>query len=372
MALQDTTIRTRIEELFDSNPRPSFRAIADVINAEFHLTHHMEIHNRYSVRLICRQHRKAMESQICLDKSEEVADDYGLDEEESTIDRFRREFGDSWNEAKAPPIREPGQHRKILAFGDTHGNPSKRLLPVIIAESPDLIVIGGDSLDCDEINPHPRPIHKKKITIKEDIACNRAFLQAVRERVPAPIDIMTGNHDKWPHRAIADAGLDWLFELYPEPLELIAEGIPDVGLVGAGLSYKLPDEAMIPFSDTPFLYPLGDAILSHMNFTSKHPGAVLPKIAEWLMEWYRPMGLPEPALVIQFHTHKSSRIEKQGGYLTLIEAGMASDPSNEAWKVEYQPKWTPGVLGMVVFEQDRDPTSGEWKTDRSSIRVIHP
>jgi hypothetical protein len=305
---------------------------------------------------------------------DEDEEEYTNNDLQAYADAYRDYLGTTWDRKKSLPLIEPEKQRSVVAVGDLHGKPNKWILQRITEENPDVIVIGGDMLDSKQVSPHPGTKKKAGLTMREEIANCRAFFEKLCEETTAEILVMRGNHDDWLNRRLTEADpelFDLVVDLYGDVLRLLMVNLPDrVKTINSMFTLNVPIGSVPPevFAETPYLLALGDAMLSHINFSAKQPGAGVQKFSEWIYEWHRSLGLPEPSLCVQFHGHKSSLNSKQGGWLRLVEPGMAGDPSVEDYKVQYQGTWHPGSLDGCYFEQEL--VDGQWKTVQESVRLL--
>lgn len=278
-------------------------------------------------------------------------------------------LGDPVNYERVTPSL-PGSVRKIVAIGDIHANPDPLLLKQIIGLQPDHIMIGGDLLDSSEVSAHGLSVGEQRTHFRLEMRICRAFVATLKANTQAHIKIFRGNHDDWWHRKISTLIEEQLLFLVQDPLEMIIYGMPDVELISQPLFAKTPDGMTFPMGDMRHMAIVGDAFLSHANFTGKNPGMAVRKLYEWVQEWRKLMQWPDFGMYVQFHGHKIHYSSEQGGYVQLIEPGMGGTPCPEHYKVGYQAKWTPGATGALYFEQGEYETG--WKTIRSSIKILQP
>lgn len=264
------------------------------------------------------------------------------------------------------PRKKPGRTR-IVAVGDLHGSPDPELIAEIIRLAPDEIYIGGDVFHQEQVSPHGRlPKETLRLTLRQEMANCRAALELLLRELPASIHIMRGNHDDWISKLFTSLVPEALLDFFTDPLDLLISGLPRTEMVVSKWRQYYPSGADMELGESRYMCVVGDAFLSHGNFTGKWPGDAVQKLSLWLARWRRTLGLPDLSLLVQFHGHKCAHLEDEGSWQTWIEPGMAGLPSTESYKMQYKGSWSPGVIGAVYFEQEQG------RTDRSSIRLIRP
>lgn len=262
--------------------------------------------------------------------------------------------------------------RTIVAVGDIHANPYTPLIDLIVNESPHLIVVGGDLLDAASFSTHIDDKGKTHETIKQEIKRSRDFLIELLARTSTNthIEIIRGNHDDRLHKMITAILPEDVVEMVTDPLELTIKGLERTRLVNMDVRACLPSGHSRILSNTSHMMLYGDALVSHANFSGKDPGMAVKKLAGWTREWRRVLGWDELALLIQFHGHKISFCEVEGGWQIWVEPGMGGEPKIEHYKIGYNLKWNPGSIGAVSFKQQY--IGGGWKTNYSSVKLLRP
>ncbi len=201
----------------------------------------------------------------------------------------------------------------------------------------------------------------------------RAWLQEVIDYTHASIFVMDGNHDKWLWKILASTLPEWALEFFTDPIDLIIHDLPPERISRAKTEFNAhyPSGDVERFTETRFLFPLGDALFSHMNFTGKNAGDGVRRLGAWIDQWHHVLGMPDFTCLVQFHGHKIAAIEDKGGFRALIEPGMGGSLSVEGYKTVYDGKWMPGNLGFVTFTQHHQ--GGDvWRTDTDSIDIVRP
>lgn len=361
MPLTTPEIKERIISIRTNNDRgpidkrPAFSLVASAVNAEFNLEGD-DAHTKDSVQKIFKH---------AISGVPEVIKPILV-----TTDEYRDYFGETWTYMKAPIAATRKKVRVVVGVGDLHGNPDASIVASVADCDPDIIVIGGDSLDQKQASPHSDGI-KTSRTIRDEIASVRAAIQFWLDNTRATIIVMRGNHDMWLWRKVSEVLPEWAVEFMQDPMDMMLAGLPEDRVKRSNVIWEFhhPSGHTDEFGGSEFLLPLGDAIFSHMNHTSALSGGAVVKLAKWFDTWHQPLGLPEATLLIQHHVHKVAQIEDRAGWRILVEPGMGGSLSTESYKANYQPKWNPGALGFVYFEQYLD---GDWKTDRATVQIVRP
>jgi hypothetical protein len=220
---------------------------------------------------------------------------------------------------------------------------------------------------------HPKRYDDEIEEFENESKRNLAALELLLMKTRASIKIIEGNHDVRPHDRLMEVVPRNLlrFVTFNSPIDLLVQSLGSdrverVNLEVAGQRPGQPEPKVI--GHTRHMCVVGDALLSHANFSGSKPGDAAYKCYLWANEWRRFLGWPDFGAVIQFHTHQWSHVIAQGGFLALVEPGMMGEASVEQYKIGYNAKWKPGMLGAVSFEQSN--VSGVWKTDLNSIRPI--
>lgn len=257
------------------------------------------------------------------------------------------------------------ERRRVVVIGDVHANPDDALTEEIVNAAPDLIVVGGDLLDMNSLNSHSKDT--KGPALKTEFEICQGYLVSLLDRTPAEIILIEGNHEQRMARELSktlpDKALDFALA-HLAPLQIVAQGLGErVSLV----STDIPDYQ----SSTSFWGVVGDMLISHMDFTGKKAGDAARKLYAWYIEWRKSLSLPEISVLVQTHTHKLSLAFAEGGYVALIEPGMAGSKPAEKYKVCGQKTvWSPGPIGALYVEQER--RGKQWCTAMNSIKLIYP
>lgn len=287
------------------------------------------------------------------------------------ISQKLREMGIPMGKTKVRLLYNANQpSRKIVAVGDIHANPYLPLIDLIVDENPDLIIIGGDLLDAASFSSHTDDKTTDHATIKQEVSLARKYLTELLVRTNAHIEIIRGNHDDRLYKLVSSMMPDEVMQMVGDPLEMVIRGLERTKLVSMDVEAHLPSGHTRNLSNTRHMALYGDALVSHANFTGKDPGMAVKKLAGWTREWRRVLGWNDLALLIQFHGHKISFCEVEGGWQMWVEPGMGGEPKIEHYKIGYNLKWSPGSIGAVSFTQQM--ITGRWCTNYSSVKLLRP
>jgi hypothetical protein len=266
------------------------------------------------------------------------------------------------NSLSIKPATHVGSYRKVLAIGDLHGKPGLWVLPFVQDYKPHIIVIGGDIFDQALFSVHAATPDEKREELLTEIRTVRAWLELILLNTGAEVKIMRGNHDdRFMHRVLELLPYQVRF-LVNDPLEVLIKDLPRVELVCTELTAHRPT-TIEDLGSSRYLYPIGDALISHANFLSTE------KLSGWYDHWHQTLGLEEMALLVQFHTHQWNHRIVKGGWQHWVEPGMAGESSIEGYKVAgHQAKWKPGTLGCLTFEQDL--RFDKWITQLDTIKPV--
>lgn len=267
--------------------------------------------------------------------------------------------------------------RKIIALGDLHGYPYAPLIAAVIDSNPDVIVLGGDLFDLSGYSTHSEsyPLVNPD-TIQTESIRLRIMLDLILEKTTARIAIIRGNHDDRVYKRILELmgkytrGLEFY---YIDPIDVLVAGLPKDRVAVAKEKFYLhtPNGDTIALNESRYMLKLGNALFSHLNYTSNKPGGAVEKLAnKWLINYRKPLGLEDINILVQFHGHKFSMVREQGGFCWLIEPGYAANPVTESYKLGYDPKWAPGTTGAISFEQCFNDHN--WVNDLSSVIPVYP
>lgn len=365
MASQDPRVRQRIIQLRNDNEDLPFSLIAEMVNEKFDLEG-KDQHTKDSAQKIYYRHKEG--------GSDTPDEEYTQvpPSPSNLTDQFRKWIGDSWEPKSVNKSNRSPLSRRVCAVGDLHGDPDPHIIRAIAACDPTHIIIGGDSMDSKQASPHIDEGKKNGRTLMEEASAVRASFEYLLDNTSAIIDIIEGNHDQWTKKLVTEKVPEWLLDFFTDPLDLIVDGLPvnRVHRINTQLTFMYPDGRVTPFTESRFLYPFGDALISHMNFTSKLPGQAVTKLAAWIEEHRQQLGLPEFALYIQNHGHKSAKLDTRSGWRVLVEPGMGGNMQTEGYKSVYKTSWLLGTPGFTYFEQNN--IAGEWLTNRSTIKNIQP
>lgn len=259
--------------------------------------------------------------------------------------------------------------RTIGAVGDIHSALDPRLWEMLKARKLDIFEVGGDTSDSASASHYKRQMEQTIVAFATELTLGENFFKECSKLYPLT-NVLYGNHDHRWHTALAALIPDVLLDKI-DPIKNMIQGLPNVHMVNMAVKSHMPDGTVLDMDKrTRYMHIVGDALLSHCNFSGKYPGDAAKRLYDWTANWRRPLGWPELSLYIQFHGHKMSYAEREGGYAALVEPGMGGGPKAEAYKVDYDAKWGPASIGAVVFKQER--REGKWKTLLSSVELLRP
>ena len=223
---------------------------------------------------------------------------------------------------------------RVVAVGDIHGRPHPGLEEAIAACKPDVLVLGGDTFNAGQYSSHPKSYQEPVENFKEEYARMRAFMQSL-SYIPK-IKVMRGNHDDWPFRKLQNPDLEMFWN---DPLDQLVEDLDNCEVVRTKLKSRETDTII---NETPYVYIYKSVWFSHANLTS------CMKLNEWYDKWRDRLAIKPVVALVQFHTHKWRSAKERGRW--IAEPGMGADPCVEAYKVNYNANWEPGVPGFLYME----------------------
>lgn len=231
---------------------------------------------------------------------------------------------------------------KVAVIADIHAHPDRSLTEKLINLQPNHIIIAGDILDSAAINPHEK---RNAISLEGEIRIMRAWLEGVLRRTNASVTVMRGNHDDWAARTLNTIVPDALRFLVGDPLALLVGGFEDRVVLHKGQAVVNG----IPVENADYFMVIGDALISHIDFTGSQSGDASRKLYKWYNDWRRTLNI-DCNVFIQAHVHHMSYNAVDGGNAVLIEPGMFASPLAEGYKLGQKGKWRPGTQGFVTFE----------------------
>lgn len=289
----------------------------------------------------------------------------------SQTDAIREYLGTTLVIQKLPDKRT-GTTRTVVAIGDLHGNPHPALLQLIIAAKPDLIIVGGDVYDQAAFSNHPKGYGEQVEAFELEQCRIRAWFETVLARTKAKVIIMRGNHDDRFYKQLLGLLPAHFMPFVKDPLDVLIADIPSDRIEVHGIQVQMHHPSLPPeeLGRMHYMMPLGDALLSHANFTGGETTTAVEKLQKWVNNWRQPLGWPDMALLVQFHTHQWVYLKPKAGFVTLVEPGMGGMPAVEGYKIGYQSKWRPGTLGATVFKQEL--WENTWHTVHNSVNWLVP
>lgn len=289
---------------------------------------------------------------------------------------LREYLGTSW---RADPfwLQIPRPTRRVVGVGDFHGQPDPAVVAELVAAQADIYVVGGDTMDSQYASAHASQTREERTRnrqeeVRAEMAQMRAMFEVLLDKTGGRFDVMSGNHDAWSWRQMSQTLPEWAQQYYRTPLEMLVDDLGSrVRLVRYDHTYRHPNGTKAEVPGTEFLYRLGDALFSHMNFTStKTMQGVTRLYRDWFQEWWRSLALEDIHLICHFHVHSRCLLTASGGHMVLVEPGMGGVPGAETYKFGYEGKWKPSVQGFVMFEQYE--SGDDWHTDPASIELVAP
>lgn len=278
---------------------------------------------------------------------------------EETVDTTRKgykllaEFLENGWELR--PVRDPKIGKCILAISDIH---YPFHLPVDVyakyAGKVDVLVLGGDLLDCTSISKFPKIGRANQID--EMIGLRSYLLSLVEMLKPKKVLAIMGNHEARLTSYIVNAfGGSEMQELVPESLlsYIFNDGFYHYNKnEGTKVWYRplrevwMEENVDLVFNDTWWIME-GDIMFCHPKAYSTAP----MKTAIKAVEFFHCLGTPNPMKVMcMAHTHRAGfyRI----GSVDVYEQGACCDVS----KLHYNDGMliNPQKEGFILFYQDKD------------------
>lgn len=269
--------------------------------------------------------------------------------------------------------------RTVVVVSDYHGTVHPFIEQALLQDEYDICIHAGDILD--QWGMHKSRLEGKSLTMQERESCldeeiqrMRAWFELLDEHTDAEHIVIAGNHDVRVEAAfvrlldplIRNESL--LVRMFRTPLQLLVEGLGKFSLCQQPMNWTYPNGQQDHAADSKFIYQLGDALVSHMNFTGRQPGSAVSALWRWVQDYRHVLGLSDIRLCLQAHTH-SLMLDKncQGGHVNLVETGCAMRADALGYSLTYNGNWTPGAVGYVTFTQYcRD---GQWQTDLDSVQL---
>lgn len=284
------------------------------------------------------------------------------------------------NYVSIPAPSPNGLKRRICVVSDYHGTVHPFVAESLLKrETYDICVHAGDILDMGQL--HKSRIEGKHLTqqeqimtVDEEIQRMRAWFELLDEHTKAQHIVMMGNHDarlyslfvKYLDPILRSESL--LIKMFRTPLELLTEGLENFTIGNRAMDWHYTNGDVEWAANSQYLVQLGDALVSHMNFTGKVPGTAVNKFYEWVQSYRIPLRLSDIRLFLQAHTH-SLMIDRncQGGHVHLVETGCALEAAALGYSLVYDGNWTPSAVGYITFDQSLENES--WVTDLHSIKL---
>lgn len=367
-------IRAYEEEL-----KPHWRSVAILLKTEKGLQETKAscrgVYRRFMEK-IRKQELKALHNDLLSDNMLVPSRDVSIAERKTEM--VRQWLGTDYISSRS--LIQKGKKRRVCVVSDYHGTVHPFIAQSLLKEEYDLCIHAGDILDMwslhqSRIEGKSLTQQEKVVTLDEEIATMRAWFELLDEKTQAQHIVLMGNHDARLYSLfvkLLDPYLrseSLLCRMVRTPLELLTEGLENFTIGSRQMNWVYPDFSVIEAANSQYLYQLGDALISHMNFTGKQSGAAVSKLWSWVQDYRHNLELSNIRLCLQAHTH-SLMLDKnaQGGHVHLVETGCALEATALGYGLVYNGNWTPSAVGYVLFDQYEEE-SGIWKSDLNSIEL---
>lgn len=273
-----------------------------------------------------------------------------------------------------------GPYRKVVVVSDYHGTVHPNIAKWLLENEYDICIHAGDILDqwsvhASRLNGRTLTMQEKETYLDEEIQTMRAWFELLDEKTNAQHIVLHGNHDVRVEQTFIKLlapilrNDSLMVRMFRTPLELLVEDLANFELGQKEMTWQYPSGMLRQAASSKYLYQLGDALISHMNFVGAQPGTAVNKLWNWLQA-YRDVivGLQDIRFCMQAHTH-SFMLDKncQGGHVYLAETGCALDAPALGYSLIYDGNWTPAAVGLTTFNQFLE--NGNWKTELESIQL---
>lgn len=267
--------------------------------------------------------------------------------------RFLKWLGDTGPKPK-PPTKKSHALKKNAVINDLHVPfHHERALAQFLKENTDAeeCWIAGDLFDLWSFSRYPKA--RQDFTPVEEFQQGRAVLRELASRFRR-VRVMSGNHDdRWlkylvAHNVPPDV-LEFMRVVWPfadSPLAKLCSDFENV---------EMMKPAEVDFAKYPYIYQIGDCVLSHAEKFSKLDMKATAEVAAWLKSYAEPMGIVKaPRLLVQAHTHNAGKA--WFGYeprIVGIEAGCMAKTPDYAGDAKLRGANKAPVIGYtVVYQQD--------------------
>lgn len=370
--------------IFEEEATPHWQCVADSMNDELHVDETASSVRSCKDRVSRRVQKMALQETVNDNLFRNVI---FQDRDRTILDRkeaAQRWLGTEYESTKSPV--KNGFKRRICVVSDYHGTIHPFIAESLLKTDYDLCIHAGDILDMWAL--HQARIEGKSLTnqekgstVDEEIQIMRTWFELLDEHTTAQHIVLMGNHDARLYAQfvrLLDPILrseSLLCRMFKTPLDLLVEGLENFTIGSREMEWSYPDGMTLIAAESQYLYQLGDALVSHMNFTGKTPGTAVNKLWSWVQDYRIPLGLTDIRLCLQAHTH-SLMLDKntQGGSVNLVETGCALTATALGYGLVYNGNWAPSSVGYVTFEQNWqepgvDPKTGSWHTDLNSVQL---
>jgi hypothetical protein len=314
--------------------------------------------------------------------NDELVNNIVFRDRDRSIDDRKTDIAARWlgsTYTSTPKVRLEGPYRRVIVVSDYHGTVHPFIEQWLLNNTYDICIHAGDILDSWSL--HKSRLEGKSLTqqerattIDEEIQTMRAWFEILDEKTEAEHIVLMGNHDARLYAQfvrLLDPILrseSLLSRMFITPLELLTQGLHQFKLGSRPMQWTYPDNSSELAATSQYLYEVGDALVSHMNFTGSQPGTAVNKLWQWIQTYRLPLQLSHIRLALQAHTH-SLMLDKncQGGSVHLVETGCAMRSTAAGYGLVYNGNWTPAAVGLVSFDQFLEDS--QWVTRLNSVKL---
>ena len=364
--------------IYNEGRTPHWHSVADAVNAAYLGGNETKDSTKGVWKRFNNKVRKFVLKQMA---NASILDNIIPGEREITIDMrkaaMQQLLGTQYVSAKHG--KNEGIKRRVLLVSDYHATVHPFIRDSLLNEEYDLCVHAGDILDMWQL--HQSRIEGKTLTqqeqvrtLDEEFQIMRAWFELLDVQTHAQHIVLMGNHDarlyalfvKWLDPVLRSESL--LHQMFKQPLELLTEGLENFVLGQREMEWTYPDGMSVWAANSQYLCQLGDALISHMNFTGKQPLTAVNKLYQWVQDHQHVLQMQNVRLLAQAHTHSLALDRNaQGGHVCLVETGCALNASALGYGLVYNGNWTPSSVGYVTFDQWQE--NGSWRSDLSSVQL---
>lgn len=225
----------------------------------------------------------------------------------------------------------------------------------VFDEDADVLNILGDVMDMYSTSAFRQTL--TNITVKEELAQARAFMEEASRRFPI-VRILTGNHDKRPLRRLQEL-CPQILPLIQDPLELICQGLDNVEIISTTIPDTAPNVLGGEDVNLDYMGISGDILMGH--FEGFYGKEAVERLNNWLKEWAHILKIDPPKIVMQSHVHRLNAQYTPTGTL-LLTTGCLCKPM--PYQFDKHAVYVPPTLGYIKLERNNNIT------DLNSVRMI--